>query len=280
MGAFCSTPQELLHQLAAILPINIHLKKLVSQVAIHLLTLPASSPVLHHLGQPWCSEQGSRVPLPYPLPAHPPNSCIRQLIQLVPADSHRPPMLDLPPWRRCLPLANCFTVSQTIHKGKEWKKLINSIIKSHHDGTDHLLLYCRAMGPNPTQTQPTWTAACVAYCQGQEVGHQTSVPGQNASARDTAFQALADTACLAKDLLVGSSSPSSISILTADHLVLPYCQITDHHNNTMTCRTICNLVSAILATHTTTILSISWIPSKISFRLLEHLMTIGVEAAA
>jgi hypothetical protein len=164
MGAFCSTPQEPLHQLAAILPINIHLKKLVSQVAIRLLTLPASSPVLHHLGQPWCSKQGSGVPLPYPLPAHPPNSCIRRLIQLVPADSRRPPTLDLPP-------ANHFTVSQTIHKGEERKKLINSIIKSHRDGTDHLLLYCRAMGPNPTQTQPTWTAACVAYRQGQEVGH-------------------------------------------------------------------------------------------------------------
>jgi hypothetical protein len=119
----------------------------------------------------------------------------------------------------------------------------------------------------------------VAYHQGQEVGHRTSVPGQNASARDTAFQALADAASLAKDLLVGSSSPSSILILTADHLVLPYCQITDCHNNAMTCRTICDSVSAIAA-HTTTTLSISWIPSKISFRLLECLMTIGVEAAA
>jgi hypothetical protein len=87
-------------------------------------------------------------------------------------------------------------------------------------------------------------------------------------------------ASLAKDLLVGSSSPSSISILTADHLVLSYCQITDHHNNATTCRTICDLVSAILATHTTTTLSISWIPGKISFRPLECLMTIRVEAAA
>jgi hypothetical protein len=50
MEAFCSSPREPLHQLMAILPIQICLKKLATQVAICLLSLPTSSLVLHRLG--------------------------------------------------------------------------------------------------------------------------------------------------------------------------------------------------------------------------------------
>jgi hypothetical protein len=166
MGAFHSTPHEPLHQLSAILPINIHLMKLVSQAAIHLLTLPPNSPVLHHLGQPWSSDSGSRVPLPYPSLTHPPHSCIRWLTNQVMADSHSLPTFNHPPWWRCLPPANCFSVSQESVKGAEQKNLATEVINSHCSKMDQIIIYCRSMGPNPTQSHPTWMVASVAFCQG------------------------------------------------------------------------------------------------------------------
>jgi hypothetical protein len=173
----------------------------------------------------------------------------------VPADSQNPPTFNHPPWCRCFPPPNHFLVPQEFFKGEEQKKQIKEITNSHCSKTDQVLIYCRSLGPNPTQTQPMWTAACMAFRQGQEVGHQATVLGQNASAREAAFHAVADAAVLARNLLTNSSSPS-ITLLTADQYVIPYCQVTDCHNNTTTCRAICNTMSSILAMHPDMILSI------------------------
>jgi hypothetical protein len=170
-------------------------------------------------------------------------------------------------------------VSQHVCKGGERKSLAKEIITSHHSNRDQILIYCRSLGPNPTLTHPTWTAVCVAFRQGQEIGHQVSILGQNASTRDAAFQAVANAADLAKDTLAGSPS-SSVTILTADHFVLPYCQITDHHDNATACRAICDTAATILSTHPTTTLSIRWIPGKMSFQPLERLQNIVIAVAA
>jgi hypothetical protein len=118
IGAFCSTPHEPLHQLAAILPVDIHLTKLLMQAAICLLMFPSSSPVLCQLGQPWCPDQDSGVPLPYPPPTYPPDTCIRLLAQQAPVDCCTPPSFNHPPWKHCLPLTNHFTVPQKLSRGK------------------------------------------------------------------------------------------------------------------------------------------------------------------
>jgi hypothetical protein len=279
MGAFQSAPREPLHQLSAILPIQLRIEKLAKQAAIRLLTLPTSSPVLQRLGNPWCSAQGSGIPLPYSPLAHPPVSCVRRLIKRVPADSRRPPDFNHPPWRRCQPPPARFTVSQLVCKGDERKKLISSIVNTHYDKSDKVLIYCRALSPNPTRTHPMWTAACVAFRRGQEVGHRVTVLGQNASARDAAFHAVADAADLTRDLLADSPSPS-VSILTADHIVLPYCQVTDRHDNAEACKAICDTISDLLATHPASTCAIRWLPGTASFLPLERLQNIATDEAA
>jgi hypothetical protein len=105
------------------------------------------------------------------------------------------------------------------------------------------------------------------------------VLGQNASARDAAFCVVADAVALAKDLLANSPS-SSVSVLTADLYVLPYCQVIDRHDNAMACKAICDSAATILFTHPDTVLAIGWIPGKISFQPLEWLQTIAIEATA
>jgi hypothetical protein len=169
MGTFHSTPCELLHQLLAILPINIHLSKLVEQAAIRLLALPTNSPVLHHLGQPWCRVHGSSIPLLAPPHVQAHDSCIKCLAKLVPVESRKLPSFEQPLQHRSHPPADRFLVSQAFFKGEEWKKHAKGTIDSHHSKKDQLIIYCRLMGPNPMQTLPTWTAVCIAYKRDQEI---------------------------------------------------------------------------------------------------------------
>jgi hypothetical protein len=186
-GAFRSTPREPLHQLTAILPIQIRLKKLVKKAAIRLLTLPTSSPVLHRLGPTWTAREGSGVPLPYNPPANPPDSCIRHLSKQVKLDSRAPPCFDHPPWRRCTPPTEHFTTTHNPCKGEERKRLFKMIKDLHHNRSSPLLIYCRGAGPNPTQTTPMWTGVAVAFWRGTEIGTHTTVIGQHTSHRDAAF---------------------------------------------------------------------------------------------
>jgi hypothetical protein len=118
---------------------------------------------------------------------------------------------------------------------------------------------------------------CIAFKQGCKVRHHSTILGQNASAREVAFQALADATTLVEDIMANSPS-TSITLLMADHFILPYCQITDCHNNAATCRAICDTIGTILTTHTNMKFLICWIPGKLSFYPLEHLQTITVEA--
>jgi hypothetical protein len=110
-----------------------------------------------------------------------------------------------------------------------------------------------------------WTAVCTAFQHSQEISLKAMVLGQNALARDAAFQVVADAASLTKGLLVESISPPTITIFTADQYVLPYCQITDCHNNATACKAICNSVASILFMHPNTMLAICWILGKTSF---------------
>jgi hypothetical protein len=105
------------------------------------------------------------------------------------------------------------------------------------------------------------------------------VVSQNASSREAGFHTVTDATALAKDLL-GIFPSSSVMILTTDHYILPYCQITDCHDNAEACRAICNSVAAILDTHMSTMLSLGWIPGKTSFHPLECLQELAIEAAA
>jgi len=54
MGAFWTTPVELLHQLIAILPIHICLQMLSKTAVLTLLTILHSSQLIQCLGPPWC----------------------------------------------------------------------------------------------------------------------------------------------------------------------------------------------------------------------------------
>jgi hypothetical protein len=121
MGAFRSMPLEPLHQLTAIPPIQLHLEWLSMQAAIQLLTLPTSSPVLHRLGPPWSSAEGSGVLLSYPTQTRQPDTCIQRLCRCIPAESRTPMQLDRPPWELWNPPPNQLTTVHNPCKGKECK---------------------------------------------------------------------------------------------------------------------------------------------------------------
>jgi hypothetical protein len=162
----------------------------------------------------------------------------------------------------------------------EDRKCLNNIIRvTHHAQNDHLLIYCRGTGPNPTQTCLMWTGAAVAFKRGRELNSKATTVGTEASHRDTAFHALADTAKLAKNIL--DTNPSnSVTIYMADHQVILWCLTTDKHDNALTCRTIRETLSTILFNHPNTNISIRWIPGTASFHPLKRLLEVATAAAA
>ena len=66
-GTFCTTPQELLHQMLNILPIDLHLRMITDNATLHLYRLQDSSQVLTWLGGDW-QLAGTVTPMPLPTP--------------------------------------------------------------------------------------------------------------------------------------------------------------------------------------------------------------------
>jgi hypothetical protein len=95
----------------------------------------------------------------------------------------------------------------------------------------------------------------VAFRLGREVGSHTSIVSLNASHRDTTFCVLVDASGLARELLT-TSMASSVIIYTVDHQVIPWCLITDRHDNTLACRLISDTLANILYKHPNTMISI------------------------
>jgi hypothetical protein len=111
------------------------------------------------------------------------------------------------------------------------------------------------------------------------VGSCTSIVGLNASHRDAAFCALVDTSGLAKELLA-TSTASSVIIYMVDHQVIPWCLITDRHDNALASRLISDTLANILYEHPDTTISIRWIPGSASFQPLKHILEVATVVAA
>jgi hypothetical protein len=148
----------------------------------------------------------------------------------------------------------------------------------HQSQADQLIIYCRGTGPNPTLTHPLWTGVAVTFRKGREVGSQATTLDMNASHRDAAFCMLVDATELAKDMLV-TSPTSSVIIYTANHQVIPWCLITDRHNNALACRKINEMLATILFNHPNTTVSIRWIPGSASFHPLKRILEVAINAA-
>jgi hypothetical protein len=127
-------------------------------------------------------------------------------------------------------------------------------------------------------THPLWTGAAVVFRKGREVGSQATTLGTNTSHRDTAFCMLVDATELAKDVLI-TSLTSSVIIYTTDHQVIPWCLISDRHNNALACRRINKTLTTILFNHPNTTVSIRWIPGLASFHPLKHILEVAIDAA-
>jgi hypothetical protein len=148
----------------------------------------------------------------------------------------------------------------------------------HHSQDNQLLIYCRGTSPNPMQTRPMWTESAVAFRQEREIGTQATTVGANTSHRDVMFRALVDATELTKNILT-TSPARSVIIYTADHQVIPWCLITDRHNNTLACRVVSKTLSNILFNHPNTSMSIKWIPGSARFYPLKRILEVATEAA-
>jgi hypothetical protein len=90
-GAFRTTPVDPLLQLMGVMPIDIHIKKLIKNASLHLYRLPLNSQLLARVSGPWGPPRAGLIPLPI-LPPH--RSYISNLRSLA-ADLPNGPRIDI-----------------------------------------------------------------------------------------------------------------------------------------------------------------------------------------
>jgi hypothetical protein len=90
-GAFHTTPVDPLLQLMGVMPIDIHIKKLIKNASLRLYRLPLTSQLLARVAGPWGPPQAGLIPLPV-LP--PRRSYISNLRSLA-ADLPNGPCIDI-----------------------------------------------------------------------------------------------------------------------------------------------------------------------------------------
>jgi hypothetical protein len=187
MGAFRTTPTELLHQLIAILPIHIHLQMLSKTAALTLLTIPHSSQLIQRLGPPWCNadELDDNIPLtPHPSP----NTPLTQLMTLVPQEARQPINYHVNQQARLPPRNDQLCALEAIPCGEDRKCLaaqIKEATTNRHNKT--LILFCQGSKLNDRNGTPTGTAVCIAWRLGKVVGYLTKSLGPNTSTSDAAY---------------------------------------------------------------------------------------------
>jgi hypothetical protein len=190
-----------------------------------------------------------------------------------------PQCFDQPPWRHHQPLPDHLTISHNPCQGEDCKQLINTIRNTHHSQANQLLIYCRGTGPNPTQVHPVWTGAATTFRRGREVGSQATPLGPNTSHKDATFCTLLDAVELTRHILT-TPPANSATIYTVNHQILPWCMSTKRHDNTLTCKAICESLTMILFDHPDTNISISWIPGMTGILPLNHILEVASTVAA
>jgi hypothetical protein len=103
--------------------------------------------------------------------------------------------------------------------------------------------------------------------------------GTNVSHKNAAFRTLAVAAELARALLAASPADSVI-IYIADHQIIPWCLITDRHDDTSACRAISKTLANILFDHLYTMVSIRWVPGTASFHPLKRILDVAIDVVA
>jgi hypothetical protein len=96
--------------------------------------------------------------------------------------------------------------------------------------------------------------------------------------KDATFHTLVDATELAEEMLT-TSLADSLLIYTADHQVIPWCLITDQHDNALACRSISQTLTKILYDHPNTTASIRWIPGSAGFHPLKCILEVATAAA-
>jgi Reverse transcriptase (RNA-dependent DNA polymerase) len=260
VGAFCSTPTDPLHQLIAILPIDLCLQMLSKTAALTLLTVPHSSQLIQRLGPPWCNPlecNDGHTPLPFPIP----NTPLIRLANLAPAQARRPANYKHGPWTQLLPNNNHLHLLPDTPRGEDRKWLTESIIHATRNAQDAtLLIFCQGSSPSLPAGNPVSVATCVAWLKGRETGHLTQNIGEGADTADAAIEAMILAVNLIDSITTQQPNITNIKIYSTDAHVPKMCSNRSHRDLSPRLFEFSLSITNLLNRLPTTQITVSWAP--------------------
>jgi ribonuclease HI len=281
MGAFCTIPVDPLHQLSAILPMDLRLRMLSKTAALSLLSIPHSSQLIQRLGPPWCGLADLRDGPPK-LPHPAPSTALTRLARLAPPESRLAHDFKHGPWvRRSIP-SDRLAIDASLPHGEERKLRARAIAAEESNGSpDELRLFCHGGCPSNREGVPIATASCAASLRGKTVGILTETLGPNASSKDAAVRALSLAMSLSTTTLHEHKHIRRIKIYTSDPLLPAQClnlrgsrQEADHPDADFAQTTM-----SILDAHQSLMISVGWVPPGKGLHSLRRAKAAAAEAA-
>ena len=169
MGCFRTAPWELLHQFLNILPMDLHIQKIVDNSALCLYRLPRASQLLKRLGEPWSSPSLEDHPLPTLVQCKV-KTPLRMLAEQVKASGPRINIYpatpqDAPTWggRVACPLLPTM---------EDRKTHITALIELRQEGNYPIIFFSSVLSNKGRHDNKMLsTALAVLYFAGKEWGH-------------------------------------------------------------------------------------------------------------
>jgi hypothetical protein len=189
-GTFRTMPQEPLHQLLTILPMDLRLDTLVKSTALRLYCLPSLNQLFIQIGEGWHSPDPEDLPLPTLHNART-NTTLRALAARVPASGPCiTPYPDLPAgalwWNRRV------EVAPKRNNGNEDPQVTSEVIVNACREGMTINIHCEGMLSNRNRPngKQLGAASAVLYHEGKEAGHKEQVSGETVTDSDMCIQSL------------------------------------------------------------------------------------------
>ena len=260
-GAFRTTPVDPLLQLMGVMPIDIHIKKLIKNASLRLYRLPLNSQLLARVPGPWGPPRAGLLPLPVLPPRRAYISNLRSLAANLP-NGPRIDLLAAPPWQLDFSSPR-LSSNHRVRHGDEKKLWINTI-KSNTSRPNHLTVFARGSKSNWHREDDLQPAIGVAslWVNDQEVASATRHIGVTATVFDADLAALA-SAILQAQLYLNTHPGTQVTIFSTNPAAIQAITNLRPHQGQPFSRDFCSTLTQIFSLSRSSV-KLEWCPSEVS----------------
>ena len=264
-GTFRTTPQEPLHQLLTILPMDLRLKLLTQSTALRLYKVPKESQLLLRLGGDWHTSRPSDLPLPTPNRTR----AVTTLRALAASVSPNGPRIDpFPDMPLGAPSWNGRVKVTPKNADWDYSEVTNALTEACREGR-LINIYCDAVVSNKDRDdgKQLGAASAILYHEGREHKHIEKVFGESVTEADAQIRSLtpgldALTAFLATKPV--QHQTLAVFLFPSNLTLTRTLDASPHEEQPVSMGHLTKL-GELLATYPNTQVRLQWLPRKVPF---------------